>query len=165
MKRIGFFAVCMLMGITFAFAQENAEIKFSETVHDFGTIYEEDGEATCEFFITNTGKTPLEITDAKASCGCTKPSFTKEPIAPEKTGYVKATYLAKGRPGPFSKTISIYTNVQEAPFTVSIKGEVVSKASSVDVQLKQEPVSIEPTKVLNKKQPEKIKVVPPKKKK
>jgi len=165
MKRIGFFTVCMLFGITLVFAQEKAEIKVSETEHDFGVIYEEDGDASCEFIITNTGTAPLAITDVTASCGCTKPSFTKEPIAPGGTGVVKATYLAKGRLGTFSKTITIMSNAEENPFHVKIKGEVVSKPASVDLQLEQAPISIDPKVVSNKKQKERKKDTSPVEKK
>ena len=125
MKRIGFFITCMLFSFALASAQGKPEIKVSETTHDFGAILEEDGDASCEFVITNTGNAPLEIHRVTASCGCTSPDWTKHPIAPGKKGNVKATYGAKGRPGPFSKTVSIYTNAQEAPFIVTIKGEVV----------------------------------------
>ncbi len=147
MKRIEFFIACMLFGVTLTFAQGKAEISVSETSHNFGTIYEEDGDASCEFIVTNTGNAPLELNRVTASCGCTTPNWTKEPIAPGKTGVVKATYAAKGRPGPFSKTISIYSNAQDAPFIVTIKGTVASKASeTANVQLTQAPVSIEPAK-------------------
>ena len=147
MKRIGFFITCMLFSFTLVFAQGKPEIKVSETTHNFGAILEEDGNATCEFVITNEGNAPLEINRVTASCGCTSPDWTKEPIAPGKTGVVKATYAAKGRPGPFSKTISIYSNAQEAPFTVTIKGEVISGKQAVDMQPQQTPVSIEPNRV------------------
>ena len=144
MKRIGFFIACMLFGIALAFAQEKAEISISETTHDFGTVYEEDGDATCEFIITNTGTAPLELKNVTAGCGCTKPSWTDAPVAPGKTGSVKVAYRAKGRIGPIDKSISIYSNAQEGPFIVFIKGKVVSKAS-IDLSPKQESIiSIEP---------------------
>lgn len=55
------------------------------------------------------------------------PEWTKEPIAPGKTGDVKVTYNPKGRPGPFYKTISIYSNGKKGSFTLGIKGNVTPK--------------------------------------
>ncbi len=127
MKRIGFLFTCMLFCFSIAFAQEKTDISFSETTYDFGKIKEENGDATHEFTITNKGKTPLVLNKVTASCGCTTPNWTKEPIAPGKTGFVKATYGAKGRPGMFTKTVSVYSNLQEAPFILTIKGEVIPK--------------------------------------
>ena len=136
MKRIGFLIVCAIFGCTMTFAQAKAGFSASETLHDFGTIYEEDGDVSCEFIITNTGNAPLEITRVTASCGCTTPDWTKTPIESGKKGTVKATYRAKGRPGKFEKTVSIFTNAQEAPFVVRIKGEVISK-KTVEMKVKQ----------------------------
>ena len=143
MRRIGIVIVCMFLGFTLASAQEKAEISVSETTHNFGTVYEEDGDANCEFIITNTGTAPLELTRVTASCGCTTPNWTREPIAPGKTGVVKVTYSTRGRISTFSKSVSIFSNAQEAPFVVYIKGEVVQKTSA-DLQPTQAPVSIEP---------------------
>ena len=124
MKRIGFFIVCMSFGIMLAFAQGKPEIKISETSHDFGEILEENGDATHEFIITNVGDAPLELTNVSASCGCTTPDWTKTPIEPGKTGFVKATYKVQGSGPSFSKTISIYSNAQDDPLVVTIKGRV-----------------------------------------
>jgi len=153
MKRTGILIACMLFGFTLTFAQGKAGISVSETTHDFGTVYEEDGNATHEFIITNTGDAPLEITRATATCGCTTPDWTKTPIEPGKTGTVKVSYMTKNRIGPISKSVSIYSNAQEGPLVVHIRGQVVSKSATntqqsrpVDVQLKQNPVSIEPAK-------------------
>lgn len=139
MKQLVFFMVCLFAGSSFSFAQQAQDvqlmetkpvIKVSEDMHDFGKIKEEDGNATCEFVITNTGNAPLVLNRVSASCGCTTPDWTKEPIAPGKTGVVKVTYGAKGRPGPFVKTISVFSNAQEAPFVLKIKGDVVPMAQN-----------------------------------
>ena len=106
--------VFILAGILFAIssisAQNNARIIADELIYNFGTIGESDGLASHIFTIKNTGNGPLVITRITASCGCTQPEWTKEPIAPGKTGEVKVTYNPKGRPGPFYKTIAIYSN-------------------------------------------------------
>ena len=143
MKRIVFFIACMIFGITLTFAQEKAEIKFSETTHDFGEIMEDDGDVTCEFIVTNTGNAPLELTRVSPSCGCTTPDWTKTPIAPGKTGSVKATYKVKGSASSFSKTISVYSNAQEAPFILTIKGKVIRKPAEEP----QSPAAVSPSPI------------------
>ena len=66
----------------------------------------------------------MVLTRVIASCGCTTPEWTKEPIAPGKTGDIKITYNPKDRPGPFVKTISVYSNGKNGSFILTIRGEV-----------------------------------------
>lgn len=123
--------VFILAGILFVIsgisAQNNAQISADELIYNFGTIGESDGLASHIFKIKNTGNGPLVITRITASCGCTQPEWTKEPIAPGKTGEVKVTYNPKGRPGPFYKTIAIYSNGKKGSFSLGIKGNVTPK--------------------------------------
>src|SRR5690554_2443140 len=84
--------------------------KFSnEDKHDFGLV-EEGKLATYEFEFTNTGSAPIIMSGVRASCGCTTPSWTKEPIPPGGKGSVTASYNSAGRPGAFNKTIPITSN-------------------------------------------------------
>ncbi|MFA6877071.1 MAG: DUF1573 domain-containing protein, partial [Parabacteroides sp.] len=76
------------------------------------------------FKIDNTGSAPLVLTRVIASCGCTTPEWTKEPIAPGKSGDVKLIYDPKNRPGPFTKTVSIYSNGKKGSYILTIRGEV-----------------------------------------
>lgn len=110
-------------------AQQSAIISADELTYNFGTIAEADGPASHTFTIKNTGTTPLVITRVTASCGCTQPEWTEEPIAAGKTGEVKVTYNPKGRPGPFHKTISIFSNGKTGSYTLAIKGYVTPKPS------------------------------------
>mgnify|MGYP000772110599 CR=1 FL=1 len=123
--------VFILAGILFVIsgisAQNNAQISADELIYNFGTIGESDGLASHIFKIKNTGNGPLVITRITASCGCTQPEWTKEPIAPGKIGEVKVTYNPKGRPGPFYKTIAIYSNGKKGSFSLGIKGNVTPK--------------------------------------
>lgn len=99
--------------------------EFPETSHDFGTIAEDGGSVSCEFAFTNTGEAPLLILNATASCGCTRPSFPKQPVAPGKSGKIKVTYNPKGRPGEFDKTVTVRTNIKERKkIVLKIKGFV-----------------------------------------
>lgn len=102
--------------------------KFTDTSHDFGTFKEEVGKVSHTFEFTNTGNSPLILTNVQASCGCTTPKWSKKPVAPGQKGFVVVTYNAKGRPGPFTKTITVSNNSEEAKILLNIKGEVEPKA-------------------------------------
>lgn len=127
MKRLSFMLCCLLLLTTSIVAQNKAQISADELTFNFGTIAEADGLASHTFVIKNTGEGPLVITRITASCGCTQPEWTKEPISPGKTGNVKVTYNPKGRPGPFYKTISIFSNGKKGSYTLAIKGNVTPK--------------------------------------
>lgn len=99
-------------------------ISFKETVFDFGTFPEADGYVTHSFRFTNTGDASLVILNAKVTCGCTTPEYTREPIAPGKSGEIKVTYSASGRPGKFSKYVIITTNSVSPETILTIKGDV-----------------------------------------
>lgn len=100
------------------------EITVDKTVHDFETIKEGAGPVSTVFTITNNSKGSVLITYVGTSCGCTAPSWTKEPIEPGKTGEVTVTYNPKGRVGTFNKTITITTSGTPERIVVTIKGTV-----------------------------------------
>ncbi len=104
-----------------------AKIKFVEETHDFGNI-KEGTQATYEFKFTNVGTAPLMLESVQASCGCTTPEWSKEPIAPGQTGKVTATFNSSGRPGTFTKTITVKYNgaVESNTNYLTIKGFVES---------------------------------------
>jgi opacity protein-like surface antigen len=108
-----------------------AEIKFEEETFDFGTITE-GTQATHEFKFKNTGKGDLQLTNVHASCGCTTPTWTREPIKGGKTGVVKAIYNSTGRPGPFTKQITVNSNATNGTKVVTIKGTVEATAKPAD---------------------------------
>lgn len=99
--------------------------------HDFGTIPE--GPAvTYDFKFKNTGKEPLIIQGVTASCGCTTPSYSKDPVMPGKTGTISVQYNTQGRPTPFTKTVFIQSNAQTPAgkdrYEIYIKGNVTPAA-------------------------------------
>jgi len=101
-------------------------IEFEETVFDFGTIaYHSDG--THVFKFKNTGKEALLISDVKATCGCTTPSYSKEPVKKGKSGEITVKYDTR-RVGSFSKSITVTSNADNATVRLTIKG-VVQKNS------------------------------------
>jgi hypothetical protein len=124
MKRISLLLTGLVLFCGWVAAQD-AKISFNETEHDFGTIGEKDGNASTNFVLTNTGSDPVVISNVQASCGCTRPVWTKEPIEQSKTGNISVTYNPLGRIGPFDKTITIFLAGQTSPVYLKIKGTVV----------------------------------------
>jgi len=127
MKKIVLILVFMLAGFGVE-AQSGAKIEFKEETINYGDVYKgvDSGKRTFEF--TNIGDVPLIIKDAKSSCGCTIPSFSKEPIAPGKTGIIEVQYNMN--PGPISKTITVESNAinkENGMVALRIKGTVLVK--------------------------------------
>jgi hypothetical protein len=108
-------------------AQPLADIKFERMDYSFGRIKEEGGPATYNFKFTNTGKIPLTIQGVKASCGCTTPEWSQEPIVPGKTGFIKVSYNPEQRPGIFTKSITVNANIPKGAVVLTISGDVVPK--------------------------------------
>lgn len=108
------------------------------TDHDFTKI-PQGIPASTTFEFENTGKVDLVLSNVKPSCGCTTPEYTKEPIAPGKKGFIKATYNAAGM-GNFQKSITVNSNVSEQPVVLTIKGEVFSNDKPADAAPKVEPM-------------------------
>jgi len=113
-----------------AIAQSLADIQFEKMDYNFGKIKEEAGPANYNFKFTNTGKIPLIIQGVQASCGCTTPEWSKEPILPGETGFIKVAYNPERRPGIFTKSITVNANVQKSPIVLTISGDVIPKALS-----------------------------------
>lgn len=133
MKKYSLLLVGLMLTLV-SFSQK-AVIDFEVKTYDFGKINEEDGKATYVFTFTNRGNSPLVLNRVQASCGCTTPTYTKEPIEPGKKGNITVTYNPAGRPGVFTKTITVYSNASEEQATLIIKGEVIPKVSSDNVAL------------------------------
>lgn len=107
--------------------QENAaEIRFDSLSHDFGKFSAKDPVVKCVFKFTNVGSAPLIIHQAIASCGCTVPTYTKEPVKPGEKGQIEVTYNGKGKfTGRFSKNITVRTNARETnTVRLTISGEM-----------------------------------------
>lgn len=99
-----------------------AVFAWDNTTHDFGKI-KQGTPVTHEFKFTNTGKAPLVITNVQASCGCTTPAWTKDPVMPGGQGFIKATYNAASV-GAFNKTVTVTANIEAGFVQLVIKGEV-----------------------------------------
>ncbi len=128
-KLISTFVICLAaLG-----AMAQSAIEFKKTTHDFGEFKEDAGVQRYRFELKNIGDSDLIVTNAQASCGCTTPSWSKEPIKPGKTGFVEAGYDPRGRgTGPFSKTITVMTNSKKTPVvTLTIKGSAKEKEKTI----------------------------------
>lgn len=162
-KSISFLAI-MLFSMTFVFAQNatnkpvdastqpaqavvdnpNApNISFSKTTHDYGTIFV-GGDGNSEFEFTNTGKEPLILSSVKSSCGCTVPSWPREPIMPGKKEKITVKYDTN-RIGPINKTITVMSNAKTSPVVLKITGNVVKKAEENTVPEKSLSTGASPT--------------------
>lgn len=128
---------CVLLSLLFQFRLPGQDskpvISFAQKDFNFGTFPESGGVVTHEFQFTNTGKVPLILNDVKASCGCTTPEWTKEPVLPGKSGNIRVTYNPKNRPGSFSKTIQVTSNSELPVVTLAIQGVVIPAEKIEDV--------------------------------
>jgi hypothetical protein len=110
-------------------AQTDLKIKFNEVEHNFGNA-PQGKPVTHEFLFTNTGTDPLILESVKASCGCTTPEWSKEPIMPGKTGTIKAQYNM-AREGSFRKSITVVTKSGES-VVLYVSGNAVPQTDGVD---------------------------------
>ena len=123
--------ICMLLA-TVTYGQVIEELKFTEKNHDFGQIKEVDGPAEYQFDFTNTSQVPITITNVRASCGCTTPGWTREPVLPGDNGFIKAVYNPRNRPGAFHKTLTVTTNGKESSIVLRIQGNVEPKPRTIE---------------------------------
>lgn len=129
MKKLFFLFAMALSGVV---VMAQPVMKVSSADHDFGKFKEEAGKQKYDFTVMNTGNQPLVIQNIVASCGCTTPDWTKSPIPPKGTGKITAVYDPANRPGPFNKTLSVYTNSKPEVVVLVIKGEVIPHEKSVE---------------------------------
>ena len=107
---------------------QGAQINFKSETIDYGTI-DRNSDGKRDFVFTNTGNTPLIITSAQGSCGCTVPTYPKEPIAPGAKGVISVKY-ATDRVGAFSKTVTLSTNATTPKTVLTIKGNVLPEPAT-----------------------------------
>lgn len=142
MKKILSILTLLAFATTFTFAQTAVEtatevapaegpvMQFETTEVDYGTI-EQNAEPLRMFSFTNTGTEPLVIKHAKGSCGCTVPTYPKEPILPGESANIEVRYDTK-RIGKFTKTVTLTTNETVEKRVLRIKGEVLKPAPEPD---------------------------------
>ena len=111
MKKFLLMTLMLVFGLTFAAAQNQAEIKFDKVTYDFGTFSDDNPVHKTTFTFTNVGKAPLVINQIVASCGCTIPSYDKRPFFP----------------GHFKKSITVRTNGKIEMTRLYIEGVMTGK--------------------------------------
>jgi hypothetical protein len=102
--------------------------EFETMDHDFGTV-NEGQKVSYTYKFKNNGQVPLIIQEAKPSCGCTVPEWTKEAIPAGGTGFVKAEFDTNGKSGVQNKTISVTANTWPKVTTLRFKAMVTAKAA------------------------------------
>ena len=104
-------------------SEKSPAITFDKTEHEFGTLLQ--GEVVSyAFHFTNTGNMPLIISGVKTSCGCTVGDYPRDPVAPGKDGYIKATYNSKGHHGFQTRSLTVVSNTNPARTVLRLKGSV-----------------------------------------
>lgn len=110
-------------GLDTVSAARKPTMDFKDTVHEFGNIKQ--GEmVTHEFTFTNNGKTPLIITNATGSCGCTVPEYPHDPVQPGASAVIKVTFNSNNKSGHQEKSVTITNNTVRGLSMLYIKGEV-----------------------------------------
>lgn len=124
MRRIALISLFLIMGLGITIAQEKgADIKFEKTTYNVGEFAVEKPVTHATYKFTNVGNAPLVIHQVVASCGCTVPTYSKEPILPGKTGEIKVTYDGTDKPlGFFKKSIIIRSNAKTPTTRLFIEG-------------------------------------------
>ena len=134
-----FAMICLFASMAFGMANaqtekkdipaNGAKIRFTETEHNYGTI-QKGGDGKCTFTFVNEGNEPLILSNVKASCGCTTPSYTQKPVMPGKEGTIDVKYNTNNV-GGFSKTVTVTSNAVDNPRVVlKIKGNVVQDGTA-----------------------------------
>lgn len=116
----------LLLFIPMAIIAAGPQITFIEAEHEFGNIKENNGKVSYDFRYTNTGDAPLVIISATASCGCTAPTFPKQPLAPGDTAVINVKFNPKGQRGEFIKSVIVKSNSEkDQRARLKIKGCVI----------------------------------------
>jgi len=130
------FSLLLALLICFPFANQaqtaKSRIAFEKLQHNFGTFKEELGVQTVAFNFKNDGEAPLILNNVQASCGCTTPEWTREPVAPGAKGIIKVSYDPRNRPGVFNKTIRVSSNAENADVVLTISGEVSAREKTIE---------------------------------
>src|SRR6185312_5736406 len=107
---------------------DSTTVQLIDSVYNFGSVTDGD-KVEYSYRFKNTGKNPLIISSAVASCGCTVPEKPEEPIKPGETGFLKVVFNSKGRVGEVHKEITVTSNAFPKFPVLQLTGQVVSSSS------------------------------------
>lgn len=130
MRKLGFLLTLVaLMAVSAVQAQvESPVITFTENSIDFGDLAQGD-KVSHTFKLKNTGVAPLIISNVAATCGCTVPSWPKEPIAPGQSAEIQVSFNSTGKVGKQNSIVRIYSNATEPIEKVSLISNVIVKTN------------------------------------
>lgn len=123
--------ICLVAALNIGLVQAQPKIEFENTKHNFGSFLEAAGVQTTTFKFKNTGTSPLILNSVRASCGCTTPKWTRDPIAPNGSGEITVSYNPKNRPGAFNKTVTVGSNAETATVVLTISGQVQQREKTL----------------------------------
>ncbi|MDW8303012.1 MAG: DUF1573 domain-containing protein [Bacteroidia bacterium] len=129
-------AICCIWTFWSKAQTEIGELKFEETVFDFGTVLQKTGtntKITHDFVVTNVGKKPITITKVESACECVVSKWTQTPILPTKKGKITVEYDAS-TPGVFLKYVQVFTNGKPEQKTLFIYGSVEKSLDTKGIQ-------------------------------
>lgn len=109
-----------------------AQLVFTPSEWDFGTIRESDGRVSHTFTGTNRGSKPVVILDVVTTCGCTRPEFTQRPIVAGGKTQITVTYDPANRPGTFDKQLDVYSSERVKVATLTIRGKVLPRQKTTE---------------------------------
>jgi len=130
------FAICSVTSFAQSVTENTQKIAtnaagvltFNEEAWEFGEV-SEGPDVTHEFKLKNSGSAPVSIKNASAGCGCTVANWPHEPILPGATASISVTFHTKGRPGAFTKMVTVTSDADRATIPLTIKGSVKSSAT------------------------------------
>ncbi|MFA5850810.1 MAG: DUF1573 domain-containing protein [Bacteroidales bacterium] len=111
--------------------QRVASIEFNKKIHDFGDIQLSAGKQNYTFTFKNISQQPVIIQTVISSCGCTTPTWTKNPVQPGESGKLSVTFLNDQGPIPFDKSLTVYVTGSPKPIILRLKGVVHAKKKSI----------------------------------
>lgn len=126
-----FIVLSLASAVLVSYGQTQPKIVFDKLEHNFGSFSESTGIQTTTFEFTNKGASPLILNSVNASCGCTTPEWTREPVAPGARGIIKVSYNPANRPGAFSKTVSVQSNAENPLVILTISGTVEERPKTI----------------------------------
>lgn len=135
------FNILLISIFTALSAMADGQIRWLETKADFGAFDEDTGAVSTVFRFVNDTNEPVAIIAANASCGCTAPIYSREPVAVGDTAKIEVRYDPAGRPGRFEKFVSVRTSADDTKTKLIVRGVVVGSESSVGARY---PVAVGP---------------------
>lgn len=97
-----------------------------DNFHDFGNVVEGE-KISYSFRFKNVGKSVLLISSVKATCGCTVPKYSEDPVNPGEEGIINVTFKTQGRPGLQNKSVTIMANTQPNTEVLRIRATVLKE--------------------------------------